>query len=123
MKYTIEFDVNSGVCMIQVSGIHKRPEDSHELLRIAGAFAAEHSCSRFMFDMRGATIVGDTMGAFETAVEPEKYGFSRLFRIASVYPTITENHKFMENVGVNRGALAFRVFDDIDTAREWIVSE
>jgi hypothetical protein len=122
MKYTVEFDISSGVCVIQVSGVHKRPGDSHELLRIAGAVAEEYGCSRFMFDMRGATIVGDTMGAFHTAVDPEKHGFSRLYRIASVYSAITEDHKFMENVGVNRGAKGFRIFDDIDTAREWIAS-
>jgi hypothetical protein len=122
MEYTVEYDTSSGVCVIRVSGTHKRPEDSYKLLRIAGAYAEEYGCSRFMFDMRGATIIGGTMGAFYTAIEPEKQGFSKLYRIASVYPVITKDHKFMEDVGMNRGAAAFQVFDDIDKAREWLTS-
>ena len=52
--------------------------------------------------------------------EPEKYGVSRRFRIAVVYSIITKEEQFMENVGFYRGAAAFRVFDNIDAAREWI---
>ena len=122
MEYTVEHDTSSGVCVIHVSGIHKRPEDSHKLLRIASACAEEYGCSRFMFDMREATIKGSTMDAFYTVVEPEKQGFSKLYRIASVYSVITKDHKFMEDVGANRGAAAFQVFDDIDKAREWLTS-
>jgi hypothetical protein len=122
MEYTVEYDTSSGVCVIRVSGTHKRPEDSHKLLRIASACAKENGCSRFLFDVREATITGGTMGAYNTVVEPEKQGFSKLYRVASVYPAITEDHKFMEDVGANRGAAAFQVFDDIDKAREWLTS-
>jgi len=120
MKHASEFDKGFGVCVINVSGIHKRPEDSQALLRIAGAFAQAHRCSSFLFDMRETTLQGSILGAFETAVDPEEHGFSRSHRIAAVYPTLTKDHKFMETVGVNRGATAFRVFDDIDHAREWL---
>jgi hypothetical protein len=123
MEYKVEYDINSDVCVVQVSGVHKRPQESQELLRIAGTFAAEHGCSRFLFDMREATIVGGTMDAYETVVDHKKYGFSKLFRIAAVYPAITENEKFMENVGVNRGAAAYQVFDDIRAARDWIAKK
>ena len=123
MQHTVEYDIHSKVCTIQVSGLHKRPEDSHELIRIASDFAAKQGCSRFILDMREASIVGDTMDAYETAVDPEIHGFSRSFRVALVYTAITENEKLIENVGVNRGALFFRVFDDIDEARIWITSE
>ena len=47
MEYKVEYDNNSGVCVVQVSGIHKRPQDLQELLRIAGTCAAEHGYSRF----------------------------------------------------------------------------
>ena len=122
MKRTIEFDDNAGICVIKVSGIHKRPEDSLELLRFAGDFAREHDCSRFMFDMRDATVFGSTTGAYKTVTDSEKYGFSRCYRVAAVYPTLNEDHKFMENVGMNRGSVGFKVFDDFDKAREWIMS-
>lgn len=123
MEYTSEFNISLGVCVIKVAGVHRRPEDSHELLRVASTFAAEHGCGRFLFDMREATIVGDTMGALYTALDPERLGFDRLHRVASVYRRITENEKFMENIGVNRGALYFRIFDDIEKAREWVASQ
>jgi hypothetical protein len=123
MKHTIECDISSGVCAIRVTGPHKRPEDSHELLRIAAATAEVYGCSHFLFDMREAAIVGSTMGAFYTASDPEKYGVSRFYRIAAVYTEVTKDHRFMENVGFNRGVAAFRVFDNIDEAREWLASE
>ena len=120
MEYKVEYDINSGVCVVQVSGVHKRPQDSQELLRIAGTCAAEYRCSRLLFDMRKATVVGGTMDAYNTVVDHEKYGVSKLFRIAAVYPAMNSDEKFMENVGVNRGALTYRVFDDIGAARDWI---
>ena len=106
--------------MIKVTGTHRRPQDSHELLRIAGSNAKKHKCSHFLFDMRETTIAGDAIGAYETAINPEKHGFSNSFRIAAVYPAVEENEKLMENVAVNRGATAFQVFDDIVAAREWM---
>jgi hypothetical protein len=123
MEYKIKYDEKSNVCTIQITGHHRRPHDSKELLRIAGAFAEEHKCSRFVFDMREANIMGGTLGAYEVPIEPEKFGVSKRFRIAAVYQAVTEDDKFMENVGVNRGAVAFRVFDDIDTACKWIVEK
>jgi hypothetical protein len=123
MEYSIEHDSKTNVCIIQVSGSHKRPQDSQELLRIAGAFAAKHKCSRFLFDMRNATIEGGTLDAYNTVVDYEKFGISILFRIAAVYSTITVDDKFMEDVGVNRGAVAYRVFDDYAAAHEWIIAK
>jgi len=123
MEYKVEYDNNSGVCVVQVSGIHKRPQDSQELLRIAGTCAAEHGYSRFLFDMRKATVLGGTMDAYATVVDHEKYGVSKLFRIAAVYPTVTTDEKFMENVGVNRGAASYQVFDNIGAAGDWIAKE
>ena len=120
MEYKVEYDINSDVCVVQVSGIHKRPQDTQELFRIAGTVAAEHGCSRFLFDMREATAVGDTTDAYKSVIDHEKYGASKLFRIAAVYSEITENEKFMENVMVNRGARDYQVFDDIRAARDWI---
>jgi hypothetical protein len=65
-------------------------------------------------------IVGTTWGTFQTAVDPEEYGVSRRLRIAAVYSVITEDEQFMENLGVNRGAKEFKIFDEIDAAWEWV---
>jgi hypothetical protein len=123
VKFTLGFDVSIGVCTIAVTGPHKRPDDSHELLCVAAAAAEEHGCSRFSFDMREAIITGGALETFETANDPEKHGFSRHYRIAAVYPEITGEHYFMGIVGVNRGASAFRVFDDINKAYEWVATQ
>jgi hypothetical protein len=120
MEHSIEIDDGLGICLIRASGTIRRSQDSLILLRAAGDAANEHGVRRILFDLREAQIIGTTLGAYETVVEPEKYGVSRRFRIAVVYSVITEDERFMENVGFNRGAAAFRVFDDIDEAREWV---
>ena len=123
MKYSIEYDAGSGVCVLQATGLIQRPNDSRELMRAAGDFAAQHGCSRFLFDMREAVIQGTMMDAYQTVMAPEKVGFSRHFRVAAVYPVLSAAHLFMENVGANRGASAFKVFKDFDAARKWITQD
>lgn len=123
MNYRVDFDGDSGVCMIRVVGTHKRPDESHALLRIAGDVAAKQACSRFLFDMRDAVVSGGSMGAYETAVDPERQGFSRLNRVAAVYAKISKDEAFMEDVAVNRGAAQFRIFDNIDLARAWLTAD
>jgi hypothetical protein len=120
MEHSIEIDDSSGVCLIRASGTIRRPQDSLILLRTAGEAAKEHAVRRILFDLRESKIIGTTLGAYEAVIDPEKHGLSRHLRIAVVYSVITEDERFMENVGVNRGATAFRVFDDIDAAREWV---
>jgi len=120
MEHTVKIDDSSGICVIQASGTLRRPQDSLVLLRAAGTAATGRGIRRILFDLREAEIIGTTMGAYETVVEPEKYGLSRHLRIAVVYSVITEDERFMENLGVNRGANAFRVFDDINAARAWV---
>jgi hypothetical protein len=123
MEYSVEYDEDSDVCEVQISGLHKRPEDSQELLRLAGSFAAKHGCFRFLFDLRKANIVGGTMDAYEIVIDHAKFGVSTFFRIAAVYQAITDDVQFMENLGANRGAASYKVFDDIDVAREWIAKK
>ena len=123
MNFTTSYDEDAGVLTLSVTGTHVRPDDSHQLLRVAGAFARLRRCTRYLFDMRAAEIVGGTMDAYETAVDPERHGFSRFFRIASVYSGDLQGHKFMEDVAFNRGATGFRVFDRMDEAKVWLHKE
>lgn len=122
MKCRMELDKSAGICTVTVTGVHRRPEDSHEVLRRAGELRRRCGCSRFLFDMRRADIQGGTLGAFHTAKDPERQGFSLHNRVAAVYESITEDHRFLEDVAVNRGASAFRVFDDMEKARRWLLS-
>ena len=120
MEHTIEHDSALDACIITVRGVHTRPKDSLELLRIAGSYATEHKCSRFLFDMREASIAGGALGAYETPLDPETLGVKKWFKIAAVYATVSEDERLLEDVGVNRGAIAFRVFGDISAARHWL---
>jgi hypothetical protein len=123
VEYKVEYDADSGVCEIRVSGLHARPRDSQELMRVAGTYAIEQGCTRFLFDLREATIVGGTMAAYETILDTEKYGVQKVFRVAAVYSRISEDEKFIEDLGAYRGAVAFQVFNDIYAAREWVARE
>ena len=120
MEHSIEVNKATGVCVIRASGTIRRPEDSLVLLRLAGEVAREKSCSRLLFDVREADIVGTTMGAYGAVIAPEEHGVSRQLRIAVVYSALTRDERFMEDVGVNRGSRAFKVFDDIGAAQEWV---
>jgi hypothetical protein len=120
VEYSINYNKKSRVCEIRVIGPHKRPSDSQKLLRIAGNFAKEKKCSRFLFDAREAVIEGGIVDAYYTVINHEQYGIGKHFRIAAVYSTITEYDKFMQTVGFNRGAMSFQVFDNFDAAHAWI---
>ena len=120
MEFNINYDDYSDLCILQVSGAYKRPINTHELLRIAGSSAIQQGYSRFLFDLREASISGTTLDAYDSVIDHDNCGFSQFFRLAVVYQSISENDKFIENVGVNRGAAAFRVFDDFDEAWGWM---
>jgi len=120
MDHSFTMDKESGVCVIRATGTIRRPLDSLTLVRTAGDVARNTGCSCFLFDLRDASIIRNTMGAYETVVAPEKHGLSRTSRVAVVYDALTREEKFMENVGVNRGAYYYRVFDDINSAWEWL---
>ena len=120
MEYTFEHDKDEDVCVVRVSGQHRRPEDSIVLQRFARDFGAENKCFRFLFDMREATISGSTVDIYQAGVQPDVDRFPReKYRIALVYSGDTADHKFMEDVVVNRGYI-LRVFDDYDQARLWL---
>ena len=64
-------------------------------------------------------MAGTISGAFFTGLRPEREGFERDYLIALVYSEILEDHKFMEDVLVNRG-YQVRIFDDINKAFKWL---
>ncbi|PLX17856.1 MAG: hypothetical protein C0597_06775 [Marinilabiliales bacterium] len=121
MKHTVDVNIHDEICTIKVTGVHNRPEDSYKLLAIAGQVSKENGCSSFIFDMQEAKIISTTMSAaLETVLKPEKYGVSNQFQIAVVYQKIQKDHLFMESVGASRGARAFKIFDNLEKAQNWI---
>jgi len=120
MEYTTEFDEANEIYMVRVTGRHKRPEDSLVLQQLAQKVGDEQECQRFLFDMTQAEIIGGTMDTFETGTVPVDPNHKQARqRIALVYAGNLSEHKFMENVAVNRG-YQLRVFDRMDEALEWL---
>lgn len=120
MEYTVEYDEANGICTVRVTGKHKRPDDSLALQRFARDFDDERGCKRFLFDMTKAEIIGGTMEMFEIGTVPvDPNHKQKRQKVALVYSGNLDDHKFMENVAVNRG-YNLRVFDGIDKAIEWL---
>jgi hypothetical protein len=119
MKYTIDRASNRGFCVIRVSGEHRRPDDSITLQKLASDIRSKDGCNRFLFDMSQADIKGEGIETFKVGVAPVEKGLDRNFTIALVYSGSLKEHKFMENVLVNRG-YKVRVFDNVDAAIEWL---
>ena len=119
MEYTIKHNEDLGSFMVTVCGEHRRPDDSIVLQELARNTRSESGCSRFLFDMREATIIGSTLDIFCTGTNPVEQKFEHDFRIALVYSGNMHDHNFMENVVVNRGYV-LRVFPDIEEATSWL---
>ena len=120
MEYTTEFDEASGICIVRVTGVHRRPDDSIVLQQFAREFGKDRGCFRFLFDMTQAEIIGGFMDTFDTATvptDPDRKQTEQ--RIALVYSGDLSDHKFMEVVALSRG-YRLRVFDQIDRAIEWL---
>jgi hypothetical protein len=120
VDYIINEPEREGICIVRVSGELRRPDDSRVLQNLASETMLQKSVQRFLFDMREATIVGDTMGAYQAGVEPVMQGLRVAdFKVALVYSEIQSEHQFMETVLVNRG-FSVRVFTDMDEALAWL---
>ena len=123
MEYTTEFDEAKGICTVQVTGQHKRPEDSLVLQRLQRDITAEQGYQRFLFDMTQADIIANTIDTFNTGTVPDDSAHKQAQQmIALLYADHLADHKFLEDVAVKRGYL-LRVFDQMDKALEWLTSK
>ena len=124
MQFAQKLDDSSGICTITVTGMVKRPDDSAILQQFALDFDNETGCRRFLFDMRNADFVGGTMDVYKTGSFTADTNHTQIRqKMALVYKDITEEHKFMETVAVNRG-YQLRVFDKngMNDAIEWLTN-
>lgn len=120
MEYKYDYDRNSGICTVKVTGEHRRPDDTILLQQFARDFGNEHGCERFLFDMTGATIIGDFLGTYKAGTVPNDRDYMQIKqRVALLYTIITEDCRFLEDVAVNRG-YKLRVFDQKEKAMDWL---
>lgn len=123
MNYSLDHDEDMDICFIRVYGENKRPDDSMELQRVARDYKAETGCSKYLFDMREAIIIGDIFAAYYTATAPLAFGMKQYeYRIALVYTGNLHEHKFMELVAQNRG-YQLKVFEDYEHAVGWLTDD
>lgn len=124
MHFTHELDESSGICKITVNGTVKRPDDSLILQQFALDFDKVKGYQKFLFDMRKAEFIGGTMDVYKTGTFPADTDRRQTReKMALVYAEVTDEHKFMETVAVNRG-YQLRVFghNGMNDAIEWLTS-
>ena len=120
MNYTVDFDEISGICTLRITGQHKRPQDSMILQQFTRDFSEEHDCKLFILDMTQAEFIGGTMDIFKAGTFPDDKNHRQIsHKYALIYSEILDDHRFLENVSVNRG-YQVRLFTDIDEAIEWL---
>ena len=120
MECTSELDEESGICTLSVRGDFVRPKDAFEIERITADLYVERRCRLFLVDMTDARIVARTMDTFDSSNPPAELRVAlRKVRVASLYPELTEDHRFLEDVAVNRG-FQLRVFDNRNKAVNWL---
>ena len=125
MEYTIEFDEANGICIIRVTGKHRRPKDSMALQELARDFINERGCFRFLIDMSQAQIFGGTMDTYITGTVPVDKDLEMKrsrHRVALVYSSIDVEQNFLEDVAVNKG-YNLKVFEKFDEALEWLKTD
>lgn len=120
MTYTATLNRNSNFCTVLLEGTYTRPTDCFKLQDLALEIMRDAGISRFLFDMRKVTILGDSLDTFKAATTNEK-GNLLIQLWAYVFPEINHSHKFLENVYVNRG-YQVKVFDCYDEAKNWLGS-
>jgi hypothetical protein len=123
MDYEIKEVQAEGYCVVTVSGPLKRPDDSFLLQDITAEIASRKGVSRFLLDLRKAQVVGGTIDTYEVGVRlPRVFEPGTKAKGAVVYSELTSEHRFLEDVLVNRG-LNIRVFSDEANALAWLKSD
>ena len=120
MEYTTEFDEVNNICIVHVTGEHRRPRDSLVLQQLARDIGDTRGCQRFLFDMTQAHIISEDMDTYEVGtvpVDPDRRQQQQ--KVALLYSGDITEHKFLETIAVNRG-YTLRVFDRMSEATEWL---
>ena len=124
MRYATKYHEASGFCTVTVSGLVQRPGDSIVLQKLTRDIGEQEGCSRFLIDMREATVSGSTLETYETGVAPTSLGMDPVrFRVALLYGPTAPDAGFLEDVLVNRH-FNVRVFtDDVGAAEQWLAGK
>lgn len=120
MNYTYELDKETGICTVHVTGTYRRLEDTLTMQDFVCRLNEETGCTFLLFDMRDAEIASSTTKTYYTVAEQaETHPALRKMKTAVLYPVITDDARFFENVAYNRG-FPLRAFDSYGEAVTWL---
>lgn len=123
MEYVVDYNPESEICLIRVSGEIKRPDDSIRLQDLCWEYGDNHGYVNFVFDMRDATITGKSTANYDVATSPRSKGIDPdKYHVALVYSKIDPEQRVMQIVLQEHG-YDVRVFDNIDQANYWLSSK
>lgn len=121
MEWQIEYYSSEDYLYIRTKGVLTAESANAMVMEIVEA-AALHRCDRQIVDHRNTTFALSLFEYYERPDVNKQIGISQRWKIAMVFSEMSENTHFMETVFRNRG-YNFRQFDDIEKAKEWLLSE
>ncbi len=98
-----------------------KPSDCPGVVSELAALLNENNCMRLLTDMRDVDLRLSAVHIFGVPDMMSKAGLRSNVRRAMVFAKDARDYRFYEDVSVNRGHF-LRVFQDVDTAMEWLNS-
>ena len=78
-------------------------------------------CHCFLVDHREAPFVNSMAGTYDFMSSLNELGLTRKDKIAVIYKTDTEKHRFAENVAQNRGWYNLHYFSTLKEGEGWLM--
>jgi hypothetical protein len=119
MDISVAYDNERSLCLVRVVGKITDRDDVRTFFGPARPILEEQGSTKVLFDIRDAEILADTIETFYAAADPQSWGWKREYAAAVVYAEITENARFLETVGLNRG-IQIKVFEKLEEAKDWL---
>lgn len=96
-------------------------KDVDGFLKTAIEFAKQHDCYRIILDHRNCRFRAGTMDIYNITRHLDKYGFNAKYKGAVVYDQDYDKYEFADTVSHNWSMGVLRFFDDINTAKQWLL--
>ena len=126
MPYSVEYDPQTDIIYIRAYG-ELTLEQVREYTNTAALLAKEKGCFRFLSDLREAVLALSMLDVYNIPKMAKEIGLAldlpeHKIRRAVILPRIGELSIFFETVSKNR-VQNVALFDDIETARKWLLEK
>lgn len=118
IDWTIEYLEEDNLLYIKTRGVLTM-DAANSMVKEIVAATARYQCVNQLVDHRETRLDFNAVDYYERPDIDEQIGISHKWKIAMVFPELTEDTLFMETIFRNRG-YNFHQFDDIEEARVWI---